>query len=134
MSEINLSFWNMDRIQREQDKHITPYAINPIDKNRLDDAIMKDLSIVDSLDSEINAYMRKVQEQSDMYRICEIAKLYIESQRPAEWEESISESVDCLGEGVKVTWYECSNPYCCMNSTRRTPYCPYCGRRMKNGC
>ena len=124
MSEINLSFWNMDRIQREQDKHITPYAINPIDKNRLDDAIMKDLSIVDSLDSEINKYMRKVQEQSDMYRICEIAKLYIESQRPAEWE--YTDGRWGLGD------WRCSK--CGGYSNKDTHYCPNCGRRMKNGC
>ena len=120
MSEpINLSFWNIERIQREQDKHVTPYAINPIDKNRLDDAIMKDLSIVDSLDSEINKYMRKVQEQSDMYRICEIAKLYIESQRPAEW---IEDSGNIACSHCHTIWLH-----------RRTDFCPNCGRRMKNG-
>ena len=133
MSEINLSFWNIERIQREQDKHITPYAINPIDKNRLDEAIMNDLSVMDSITNEINGYMRKVQEQSDMYRICEIAKLYIESQRPAEWEESVPEHIGVVGEGIDIPTYECSNPYCAMTVTKRTPYCPYCGRRMKNG-
>lgn len=136
MSEINLSFWNIERIQKEQDKHVTPYAINPIDKNRLDDAIMKDLSVVDSIDSEINKYMRKVQEQSDMYRICEIAKLYIESQRPAEWIEHEDERWG----GV---WYTCSNchqyaPYKQddYNIWRQklSDFCPNCGRRMKNGC
>lgn len=119
MSEINLSFWNMDRIQREQDKHVTPYAINPIDKNRLDNAIMKDLSIVDSIDNEINKYMRKVQEQSDMYYICEIAKLYIESQRPAEW---IEDSGNIACSHCHIIWLH-----------RKTDYCPNCGRRMKNG-
>ena len=124
MSEINLSFWNIERIQREQDKHVTPYAINPIDKNRLDDAIMKDLSVVDSIDSEINAYMRKVQEQSDMYRICEIAKLYIESQRPAEWVKNKKSVWDL------ATCSECE--YLGIGySTMK--YCPNCGRRMKNG-
>ena len=121
--EINLSFWNMDRIQREQDKHITPYAINPIDKTRLDDAIMKDLSVVDSIESEINKYMRKVQEQSDMYRICEIAKMYIESQRPAEWE--YTDGRWGLGD------WRCSK--CCGYSDKNTRYCPNCGRRMKHG-
>ena len=123
MSEINLSFWNIERIQREQDKHITPYAINPIDKNRLDDAIMKDLSVVDSLDGEINKYMRKVQEQSDMYRICEIAKLYIESQRPAEW-------IYTDGRWGLGDW-QCSK--CGGYSNKDTHYCPNCGRRMKHG-
>lgn len=124
MSEpINLSFWDIERIQREQNKHVTPYAINPIDKNRLDDAIMKDLSIVDSIDNEINKYMRKVQEQSDMYRICEIAKLYIESQRPAEWE--YTDGRWGLGD------WRCSK--CGGYSNKDTHYCPNCGRRMKNG-
>ena len=123
MSEINLSFWNIERIKREQDKHITPYAINPIDKARLDDAIMNDLSIVDSMNNEINAYMRKVQEQSDMYRICEIAKLYIESQRPAEWE--YTDGRWGLGD------WRCSK--CGGYSNKDTHYCPNCGRRMKNG-
>lgn len=119
MSEpINLSFWNIERIQREQDKHVTPYAINPIDKKRLDDAIMKDLSVVDSIDNEINKYMRKVQEQSDMYRICEIAKLYIESQRPAEW---IEDSGNIACSHCHIIWLH-----------RKTDFCPNCGRRMKN--
>lgn len=124
MSEINLSFWNIERIQREQDKHVTPYAINPINKARLDDAIMKDLSVVDSIESEINKYIRKVQEQSDMYRICEIAKLYIESQRPAEWI-------------VYKDNYGNDKPVCsCCNKEQvgYANYCSYCGRRMKNGC
>lgn len=121
MSEINLSFWNIERIKREQDKHITPYAINPIDKNRLDDAIMKDLPVVDSIYNEINAYMRKVQEQSDMYHICEIAKLYIESQRPAEWE--YTDGRWGLGD------WRCSK--CGGYSNKDTHYCPNCGRRMK---
>lgn len=134
MSEINLSFWDIERIQREQDKHVTAYSISPIDKKKIFEYIDKEASACDTLKDMIDTIARKVTEQTDMYYICEIAKLYIESQRPAEWiEDSVPEHIWVVGEGIDIPTYECSNPYCAMTVTKRTLYCPNCGRRMKNG-
>lgn len=122
-----LSFWNIERIQREQDKHVTAYTISPIDKKKIAEYIDKEASVCDTLKDAIDSIIHKVQDQTEMFYICEIAKLYIESQRPAEWER-----VDGYG-GL----YVCTN--CGENTTEtvmgkpRFNYCPNCGRRMKNG-
>lgn len=133
MSEINLSFWDIERIQREQDKHVTAYTISPIDKAKIIEQIDKEASACDTLKNAIDSIIHKVQDQTEMFYICELAKLYIESQRPAEWIENGHERIDLVGEGVDIPMYECSNPYCCMSVPKRSLYCPNCGRRMKNG-
>lgn len=120
MSEpINLSFWDIERIQREQDKHITAYSISPIDKKKIAEYIDKEASACDSLQTEIDNIIRKVQDETEMYYICEIAKLYIESQRPAEWIPTSS--------GIP---FKCSN--CGEHDYWEEKHCPNCGRRMKN--
>ena len=124
MSEIYLSFWDIERIQREQDKHVTAYSISPIDKKKIFEYIDKEASACDTLKNMIDTIARKVTEQTDMYYICEIAKLYIESQRPAEWE--YTDGRWGLGD------WRCSK--CGGYSNKDTHYCPNCGRRMKNEC
>lgn len=123
MSEINLSFWDIERIKKEQDKHVTAYSISPIDKKKIFEYIDKEASACDTLKDAIDAIARKVTEESDMYYICEIAKLYIESQRPAEWE--YTDGRWGLGD------WRCSK--CGGYSNKDTQYCPNCGRRMKHG-
>ena len=121
--KINLSFWDIERIQREQDKHVTAYSISPIDKAKIAEYIDKEVSACDTLKDAIDSIIHKVQEQTEMYYICEIAKLYIESQRPAEWE--YTDGRWGLGD------WRCSK--CGGYSNKDTHYCPNCGRRMKNG-
>lgn len=123
MSEINLSFWDIERIQKEQDKHVTAYSISPIDKKKIFEYIDKEASACDTLKDMIDTIARKVTEQTDMYYICEIAKLYIESQRPAEWIYILRDSEN--------DEYRCSN--CDYPQGYNPFYCPNCGRRMKNG-
>lgn len=121
MSEINLSFWNIERIKREQDKHVTAYSISPIDKKKIAEYIDKEASACDTLKDAIDSIIHKVQDQTEMYYICEIAKLYIESQRPAEWI-------------VYKDNYGNDKPVCsCCNKEQvgYANYCSYCGRRMK---
>ncbi len=122
--KINVSEWTLDRIQTEQDKHMSfkvTGVIPTVDPKQVENNL-------DALDSALDAYIRKVTEDTDIYIICEIAKLYIESQRPAEWER-----VNGCG-GL----YVCTN--CGENTTEtvmgkpRFNFCPNCGRRMKNGC
>lgn len=119
MSEINLSFWDIDRIQREQDKHMSfkvTGVIPTVNPKQVENNL-------DALDSALDAYIRKVTEDTEMYYICEIAKLYIESQRPAEWE--YTDGRWGLGD------WRCSK--CGGYSNKDTHHCPNCGRRMKNG-
>lgn len=116
---INLSFWDIERIQREQDKHVTAYSISPIDKKKIFEYIDKEASACDTLKDAIDSIVHKVQDQTEMYYICEIAKLYIESQRPAEW---IEDSGNIACSHCHIIWLH-----------RKTDYCPNCGRRMKNG-
>ena len=126
MSEpINLSFWDIERIQREQDKHVTAYSISPIDKKKIFEYIDKEASACDTLKNMIDTIARKVTEQTDMYYICEIAKLYIESQRPAEWiaQDEFGACFKCSNCGIGI-----DNDFPIYRS-----YCPNCGRRMKNG-
>lgn len=117
MSEINLSFWDIERIQREQDKHMSfkvTGVIPTVNPKQVENNL-------DALDSALDAYIRKVTEDTDMYIICEIAKLYIESQRPAEWI-------------VYKDNYGNDKPVCsCCNKEQvgYANYCSYCGRRMK---
>ena len=123
MSEpINLSFWDIERIQKEQSKHITAYCINPIDKEKIAEYIEKEASACDTLQAEIDRIINTVQKETDMYYICELAKMYIESQRPAEWED------------VKPTYpypFKCSN--CGHLNSHKPRHCSSCGKRMKNG-
>lgn len=128
-TEINMSEWNLDRIQAEQDKHMSFKVTGSIPKV---DTKQVECNLTE-LDNALDSYMRKVAEDTDMYIICELAKMYVESQRPAEWEESVPEHIGVVGEGIDIPTYECSNPYCAMAVTKRTLYCPNCGRRMKNG-
>lgn len=128
---INMSEWTLDRIQAEQDKHMgfkVTGVIPTVDRQQIE------LNL-DPMESALDAYIHKVTEDTDMYIICEIAKLYIESQRPAEWIEHEDERWG----GV---WYTCSNcrqyaPYKQddYNNWRQklSDFCPNCGRRMKNG-
>lgn len=123
--KINLSFWNIERIQREQDKHkLGSLYIPVVDKDCFKEC---DLEAMDSMTSAIDKFMEKYQEENELYIICELAKRYVESQVPAEWER-----VDGYG-GL----YVCTN--CGENTTEtamgkpRFNYCPNCGRRMKNG-
>lgn len=116
---INLSFWDIERIQREQDKHVTAYTISPIDKKKIAEYIDKEASVCDTLKDAIDSIIHKVQDQTEMYYICEIAKLYIESQRPAEWIDK-----KCSNCGSSFYFEE-------MSDGERYPYCPNCGRRMK---
>lgn len=118
MSEINMSEWNLERIQAEQDKHMSfvVSGVIPIVKT---EQVERNLT---EIDNAIDAYIRKCTEDSDMFYICEIAKLYIESQRPAEWLD------------VKPTYpypFKCSN--CGHANSHKPRYCSYCGKRMKNG-
>lgn len=125
--EINMSEWNLDRIQAEQDKHMSFKVTGVIPK-----VDTKQVSCnLTELDNALDAYMRKVSEDTDMYIICEIAKLYIESQRPAEWEYvgmGISECTNCKAE------YEAGITEHCNVNNSEFRFCPNCGRRMKNGC
>ena len=118
MSEINLSFWDIERIQREQDKHVTAYTISPIDKAKIAECIDKEAFACDTFKDAIDSIIHKVQDQTEMFYICEIAKLYIESQRPAEW---IEDSGNIACSHCHTIWLY-----------RRTDYCPNCGRRMKH--
>lgn len=114
MSEpINLSFWDIERIQREQDKHMS-FKVTGFIPNVNPKQVENHL---DALDSALDAYIHKVTEDADMYCICEIAKLYIESQRPAEW---IEDSGNIACSHCHIIWLH-----------RKTDYCPNCGRRMK---
>jgi len=117
--KINMSVWTVDRIKAEQDKHMSfkvTGVIPTVDPKQVENNL-------DALDSALDAYIRKVTEDTDMYIICEIAKLYIESQRPAEWE--YTDGRWGLGD------WRCSK--CGGYSNKDTHYCPNCGRRMKNG-
>lgn len=118
--KINVSEWTLDRIQTEQDKHMSfkvTGVIPTVDPKQVENNL-------DALDSALDAYIRKVTEDTDMYIICEIAKLYIESQRPAEWIYILRDSEN--------DEYRCSN--CDYPQGYNPSYCPNCGRRMKNGC
>lgn len=122
MSEpINLSFWDIERIMKEQDKHITAYCINPIDKKKIAEYIEKEASACDALQAEIDRIINTVQKETDMYYICELAKWYVESLRPAEW---IMNKTSARGRN-----YTCTA--CKKVSRNKFHYCPNCGRRMK---
>lgn len=115
--KINVSEWTLDRIQTEQDKHMSfkvTGVIPTVNPKQVENNL-------DALDSALDAYIRKVTEDTEMYYICEIAKLYIESQRPAEWI-------------VYKDNYGNDKPVCsCCNKEQvgYANYCSYCGRRMK---
>ena len=118
--KINMSVWTLDRIQAEQYKHMS-FMVTGVIPTVASKQIENHL---DALEGALDAYIRKVTEDTDMYIICEIAKLYIESQRPAEWVKNKKSVWDL------ATCSECE--YLGIGySTMK--YCPNCGRRMKNG-
>lgn len=119
MSEINISEWTVDRIQAEQDKHMS-FAVSGIIPTVNPKQIEYNL---DAIDSALDVFIRKVTEDTDMYIICEIAKMYVESQRPAEW---IMNKTSARGRN-----YTCTA--CEKVSRNKFHYCPNCGRRMKYG-
>ena len=115
MSEINMSEWTVERIQAEQDKHMSfkvTGVIPTVDRQKIEYNL-------DPIDSALDVFIRKVTEDTDMYIICEIAKMYIESLRPAEW---IEDSGNIACSHCHTIWLY-----------RKTDYCPNCGRRMKHG-
>ena len=114
MSEINLSFWDIERIQAEQDKHMS-FAVSGVIPTVKPEDVERNL---EAIDDALDAYIRKVVEDTDMYIICELAKMYVESLRPAEW---IEDSGNIACSHCHTIWLY-----------RRTDYCPNCGRRMKH--
>ena len=112
--EINMSAWNVDRIQAEQDKHMSFKVTGIIPKV---DTKQVECNLTE-LDNALDSYIRKVSEDTDMYIICELAKMYVESQRPAEW---IEDSGNIACSHCHTIWLY-----------RKTDFCPNCGRRMKH--
>lgn len=116
MSEINLSEWNLDRIEVEQKKHRFGLIAHGIPQVDLSEKSIEDL---DSITTAIEVIAKKATEEQELFIICELAKLYIESQRPAEW---IEDSGNIACSHCHIIWLH-----------RKTDFCPNCGRRMKNG-
>ena len=119
---INMSEWTLDRIQAEQDKHMSfkvTGVIPTVNRQQIEHNL-------DPIGTALDAYIHKVNEDTDMYIICEIAKIYVESLRPAEWELS-----DITGT------YICSNchteSFHLLLDEPAPKYCSNCGRRMKHG-
>lgn len=120
MSEpINLSEWTLDRINAEQEKHkvgLIAHDIPNVDLSKVD------YTAFDTISNAIDTIARRATEEQELFIICELAKQYVESQRPAEWI-------------VYKDNYGNDKPVCsCCNKEQvgYANYCSYCGRRMKN--
>ena len=120
MSEINLSEWTLDRINAEQEKHklgLIAHGIPDVDLSKVD------YTAFDTISNAIDTIARRVTKEQELFIICELAKQYVESQRPAEWV-------------VYKDNYGNDKPVCsCCNKEQvgYANYCSYCGRRMKHG-
>ena len=124
MSEINLSEWTIDRINAEQEKHkvgLIAHGIPVVDLSKVD------YTAFDTISNAIDTIARRATEEQELFIICELAKRYVESQRPAKWIEVDDGLVSgrcslCGWEAVIMETDVCG-----------MPFCPNCGRRMKNG-
>lgn len=133
MREINLSEWNLDRIEVEQKKHRFGLIAHGIPQVDLSEKSIEDL---DSITTAIEVIAKKATEEQELFIICELAKLYIESQRPAEW--IAREDMNFLDEN-KVWHFHFMCEKCGLvhdfidGHTSQYNFCPNCGRRMKRG-
>ena len=124
MSEpINLSEWTLDRINAEQKKHklgLIAHGIPNVDLSKVD------YTAFDTISNAIDTIARRATEEQELFIICELAKQYVESQRPAEWiaQDEFGACFKCSNCGIGI-----DNDFPVYRS-----YCPNCGRRMKNGC
>lgn len=93
---------------------------------------IKDVEYIDTISSQIEIIARKLQEDTDMYIVCEMAKKYLEGARPVY-------PVKQEGEWIFDSEYtEFGNPYgiyrcnkCGGHSSNKYPFCFWCGAEMK---
>ena len=117
-----MSIFNIEQIRQTidsiQKKH-PAYGFFDVTK-------INDENAVVFIKNEIDKYMAKATQDTDIYIICEMAKQYINGVRPTVEERPTGE------------WLEDSGNIACSHCHtiwlyRRTNYCPNCGAKMKGG-
>ena len=126
MTEINKDEIRkaIDKLQAEHPCHLDYYPTT-----------FESMENVNSLSHAIDMVAKRMDEDSEINIICELAKLYLEGVRPTvepkqgEWIQQYKDDGGWHDMGYFYNMYKCSN--CGSNGTNRFNFCPNCGADMR---
>lgn len=90
---------------------------------------IKDEESIDIIRSQIDIIARKIQEDTEMYIVCEMTKKYLEGARPVYYKKRPTGKWTPVKDWDGDTHYECSNCGRCQDY--HDNYCRICGAKME---